>query len=129
MGWIPYRLAGRIAAKVTKDEDVLSTVKLIAGALFLFLAWSGEAIAAGFAWGAIWALPTFATGVGSGYVALRFDELLRDGVAGWRAVSLRAFHFKTAQRLSERRRALADAVVRALEEIAEPRRPDETAVQ
>ncbi|HEY4392957.1 MAG TPA: lysophospholipid acyltransferase family protein [Polyangia bacterium] len=128
MGWIPYRLAGRIAAKVTKDEDVLSTVKLIAGALFLFLAWSGEAIAAGFAWGAIWALPTFAAGVASGYLALLFEELLRDGVAGWRAVSLRAFHFKTAQRLTERRRSLADAVVRALEETAEPP-PADTAAQ
>jgi 1-acyl-sn-glycerol-3-phosphate acyltransferase len=114
MGWLPYRLAGRIAAKVTKDEDVLSTVKLIAGALFLFLAWTGEAIAAGLAWGAIWAVPAFVVGVASGYVALRFDELLRDGVAGWRAVSLRAFHFKTAQRLTERRRTLADEVAKAL---------------
>jgi hypothetical protein len=127
MGWLPYRLAGRIAAKVTKDEDVLSTVKLIAGALFLFLAWTGEALAAGFAWGAVWAAPVFVVGVGSGYVALRFDELLRDGVAGWRAVSLRAFHFKTAQRLTERRRALADQVVHALEEATEL--PAETAAQ
>ncbi|HEY6475999.1 MAG TPA: hypothetical protein VI456_05415, partial [Polyangia bacterium] len=114
MGWIPYRLAGRIAAKVTKDEDVLSTVKLLAGALFLFLAWSGESMAVGWTRGALWAAPTFLLGVTGGYVALRFEELLRDGVAGWRAVSLRAFHFKTAQRLTERRRALADEVVRAL---------------
>jgi hypothetical protein len=41
---------------------------------------------------------------------------LRDGVAGWRAVSLRALHFKTAQRLAERRRTLADDVARALAE-------------
>ena len=61
-------------------------------------------------------MPTFLLGVVSGYVALRFEELLRDGVAGWRAVSLRAFHFKTAQRLTERRRALADEVARALAE-------------
>jgi 1-acyl-sn-glycerol-3-phosphate acyltransferase len=116
MGWIPYRLAGRVAAKVTKDEDVLSTTKLIGGALFLFLAWSAEAIAVGCAVGAAWALPTFALGVGGGYVALRFEELLRDGVAGWRAVSLRALHFKTAQRITDRRRALADAVAKALAE-------------
>jgi hypothetical protein len=105
---------------------VLSTVKLIGGALFLFLAWAGEALAAGWVFGAAWGPPTFVAGVASGYVALRFDELLRDGVAGWRAVSLRAFHFKTAQRLTERRRSLADAVVRALEETAEP---DQTAAQ
>jgi glycerol-3-phosphate O-acyltransferase / dihydroxyacetone phosphate acyltransferase len=127
MGWLPYRAAGRIAPLVTKDEDVLSNVKLIAGALFLFLAWSGEALAVGWRWGAVWALPTFLLGVAGGYVALRFEELVRDGVAGWRAVSLRALHFKTAQRLTERRRALADEVVRALDE--ESDRSDEPAVQ
>ena len=116
MGWIPYRLAGRVAAKVTKDEDVLSTVKLIAGALFLFLAWTAESLAVGARRGAAWGAPTFLVGVASGYLALRFEELLRDGVAGWRAVSLRALHFKTAQRLTERRRALADELARALAE-------------
>jgi hypothetical protein len=116
MGWIPYRLAGRIAPRVTQDEDILSTVKLFAGTLFLFLGWTAEAGAVGWLRGAIWALPTFALGVVSGYVALRFEELLRDGVAGWRAVSLRALHFKTARRLAERRRTLADEVARALAE-------------
>ena len=114
MGWIPYRFAGWIAPRVTQDEDILSTVKLFAGALFLFLGWTAESIGVGWLLGALWALPTFALGVAGGYVALRFEELLRDGVAGWRAVSLRALHFKTAQRLAERRRALADEVARAL---------------
>jgi 1-acyl-sn-glycerol-3-phosphate acyltransferase len=116
MGWIPYRLAGTIAPRVTHDEDLISTVKLFAGASFLFLAWAGEAIAVGCWRGPLWALPVFALGVACGYVALRFEELLRDGVAGWRAVSLRALHFRTAQRLAERRRALADDVARALDE-------------
>jgi glycerol-3-phosphate O-acyltransferase / dihydroxyacetone phosphate acyltransferase len=116
MGWIPYRLAGRIAPRVTRDEDLLSTVKLFAGTLFLLAGWTVEAIAVGWHCGAIWAVPTFALGVAGGYVALRFEELLRDGVAGWRAVSLRALHFRTAQRLTERRRTLADEVARALAE-------------
>jgi glycerol-3-phosphate O-acyltransferase/dihydroxyacetone phosphate acyltransferase len=120
LGWIPYRFSGWIAPRVTKDEDILSTVKLFAGTLFLILGWVAEAIAVGWLCGAIWALPTFALGVTGGYVALRFEELLRDGVAGWRAVSLRALHFKTAQRLSERRRALADDVARALAEEPAP---------
>jgi hypothetical protein len=118
MGGLPYRLAGWIAPRVTHDEDIISTVKLFAGVLFLVVAWAGEAIAVGWARGAIWALPTFALGVACGYVALRFEELVRDGVAGWRAVSLRALHFKTAQRLAERRRALAEEVARALDEEA-----------
>jgi glycerol-3-phosphate O-acyltransferase / dihydroxyacetone phosphate acyltransferase len=123
MGWIPYRLAGRIAPRVTHDEDIISTVKLFAGTLFLFLGWTVEAIAVGWARGAFWALPTFALGVVCGYVALRFEELVRDVAAVWRAVSLRALHFKTAQRIAERRRGLADDVARALAE------ETETAVQ
>ena len=50
----------------------------------------------------------FVLGVASGYIALRFEELLREeprlaprGVA--------SVHFKTAIRLAERRLALADA--------------------
>jgi glycerol-3-phosphate O-acyltransferase / dihydroxyacetone phosphate acyltransferase len=116
MGWLPYRLAGMIAPRVTRDEDIISTVKLLAGTLFLFLGWTAEAIAVGWALGARWVLPTFALGVTCGYLALRFEELLRDAAAGWRAVSLRALHFRTAQRIAERRRGLADDVARALAE-------------
>jgi hypothetical protein len=120
LGWVPYRLSGVVARRVTKDEDILSTVKLLAGSLFLFLGWSAEAAAVGWWRGAAWALPTFAVGLAGGYVALRFEELLRDGRAAWRALSMRAFHFQTARRLAERRRALADAVARALEDEARP---------
>ncbi len=119
LGWIPYRLAGRIAPRVTHDEDLISTVKLFAGTLFLLLAWTVEGLAVGWALGALWAPPTFVLGVVCGYVALRFEELVRDAAAGWRAVSLRALHFKTAQRIAERRRALADDVARALAEETE----------
>ena len=88
MGWIPYRLAGEVAKRVTRDEDVLGTAKLLAGAAFLAVAWGLEATAAGFAWGARWAAPTFLVGVATGYVALRFEELRREaaeGVAAGRA--------------------------------------------
>jgi 1-acyl-sn-glycerol-3-phosphate acyltransferase len=114
MGWIPYRLAGEVAKRVTRDEDVLGTAKLFAGAAFLAVAWGLEATAAGFAWGARWAAPTFLTGVATGYVALRFEELRREAAEAWRFVVLRAFHHQTTQRLAERRRALADAVASGL---------------
>ena len=55
MGWIPYRLAGEVAKRVTRDEDMLGTVKLFAGAAFLAVAWGLEATAAGCRWGAGWA--------------------------------------------------------------------------
>jgi 1-acyl-sn-glycerol-3-phosphate acyltransferase len=116
MGWAPYRLAGVVAARVTRDEDLLSTVKLIAGAVFLFVAWSAEAalVAAwrGPAWGAI----VFGGGVVAGYVALWFDELVGDTAEAIRHLWLRAFHFDTARRLTDRRRTLADAVAKALRE-------------
>jgi 1-acyl-sn-glycerol-3-phosphate acyltransferase len=114
LGWIPYRLAGRIAARITHDEDILSTVKLLAGSVFLIVAWSAEAIGAACAWGFFWAAPVFAAGPVCGYVALRFEELWRQAVEAWRELRLRAFHRQTARRLAERRRALADEVARAL---------------
>jgi len=114
MGWIPYRLAGEVAKKVSRDEDVLGTTKLIAGTAFLAVAWGLEAVAAGFLQGPLWAAPTFVVGVVTGYVALRFDELRREAAEAWRLVVLRAFHHQTTQRLAESRRALADAVAHGL---------------
>jgi glycerol-3-phosphate O-acyltransferase/dihydroxyacetone phosphate acyltransferase len=116
MSWLPYRLAGRVAARVTRDEDILGTVKLIAGATFLTLAWVAEATAAALLWGPRWAAPVFALAVGSGYVALWFGEEARDAAGAWRTLALRAFHWRTAQQLAARRRALADDVARALAE-------------
>ncbi len=116
MGYIPYRLAGQVAQRVTKEEDVLGTVKMIAGALFLWLTWSAEAIAAGVLWGAIWIVPVFLLGVGSGYASLRFGELATETAEAVRHLALRAFRRDTARRLAERRRALADAVAAALRE-------------
>ena len=115
MGWLPYRLAGEVAKRVTRDEDLLSTVKLLAGAVFLALAWGLEATVAGFVWGA-------AVG-GADVRRRRRDRLRRASLRGaprarpprpgaWSM--LRAFHHQTTARLAERRRALADAVARGL---------------
>ena len=116
MGWVPYRLAGEVAKRVTRDEDVLGTVKLLAGALFLARragGWRRRPRAV--AWGALWAAPTFAAGVATGYVALRFEELRREAAEAWRAGRRCApFTTRRPQRLAERRRALADAVARGL---------------
>jgi glycerol-3-phosphate O-acyltransferase/dihydroxyacetone phosphate acyltransferase len=116
MGWIPYRLAGQIAQRVTGDEDVLGTVKLLAGALFLFVGWTAEAVAVAVWVRPAWAVPTFVLGVASGYAALRFQELLEDTSEAARYLWLRAFHRDIARRLAARRRALADAVAGALRE-------------
>ncbi len=118
LGWLPYRFAGVVAARVTDEDDVLGTVKLIAGAVFMFVAWSAEALIAGALWG--WALivPVFATALVAGYVALWFEELVADTVEAVRTLWLRAFHFDLARKLGERRRTLAESVARALREAA-----------
>jgi glycerol-3-phosphate O-acyltransferase/dihydroxyacetone phosphate acyltransferase len=118
LGWLPYRLAGVVAGRLTRDEDVLGTVKLLAGTAFLTLAWALEATLVGLAWGGRWALPAFAAAVATGYVALRFGELRGEAAEAWRLVVLRAFHHQTTQRLAERRRALADSVARGLRDAA-----------
>jgi 1-acyl-sn-glycerol-3-phosphate acyltransferase len=114
LGYLPYRLAGEVAKRLTGDEDVLGTVKLLAGALFLWLAWSAEAIAAGVRWGARWIVPVFLLAMVSGYVALRFNELRGETAEALRHLWLRLRHRRTARELAGRRRALAEAVTAAL---------------
>ena len=114
LGYIPYRLAGQVAQRVTREEDVLGTVKMIAGAAFLWMAWSAEAVGAGVLWGAVWVVPVFLLGVGSGYASLRFGELASETAEALRHLSWRLLHRDTARRLADRRRALADAVAVAL---------------
>jgi 1-acyl-sn-glycerol-3-phosphate acyltransferase len=118
LGWLPYRFAGWLAPRITHDEDILGTVKLLAGATLLFVAWAAEAIAVGLRFGPILIAPVFLGAIGAGYVALRFEELARDTTEALRHLWLRAFHFDTARRLGERRRALAEAVASALREAA-----------
>jgi 1-acyl-sn-glycerol-3-phosphate acyltransferase len=116
LGWPAYRLAGEVAVRATKDDDLLGTVKLIAGAVFLIIAWGIEAGIAGALFGAPFVAPVFVGAIVTGYVALRFEELARDTVEALRHLWLRAFHFDTARHLSDRRRALAEAVSSALRE-------------
>lgn len=116
LGWPAYRLAGEVAVRVTRDDDLLGTVKLIAGAAFLFVAWVLEAAVAGALFGPAFVAPVFVGAIVTGYVALRFEELARETAEALRHLWMRAFHFDTARRLGERRRALADAVSRALRE-------------
>lgn len=114
-GWAPYRLTGRIAARVAKDEDVRGTVKLLGGALLLALAWAIEAAIVGhlFGW---WIAPAaFVALAACGYAALRWDE-----IAGESIEALRMWMFRNkadvAAALAGRRRELALEVDAALSE-------------
>jgi hypothetical protein len=96
----------------------MSSSRVMRGATFLFVAWAAEAIVAGLWLGPLWVAPVFLGALATGYVALRFEELARDTAEALRHLWLRAFHFDTARRLGERRRALAEAVESALREAA-----------
>jgi len=99
---------------VAKEEDVLGTVKLLAGAAFLLVFWLAEALLVGARWGAGWGLLTFPLAMASGYVALRFEELFAEMKESLRHLWLRAAAPGQVRKLAERRRALAAEIARAL---------------
>jgi glycerol-3-phosphate O-acyltransferase/dihydroxyacetone phosphate acyltransferase len=115
LGWAPYRLAGQVARRfVGRELDILGTVKLLAGSLFLLVAWTGEAIAAALLWRPLAALIVLALAPVTGYIALRFEEIWAETLMGVRHLWLRRAHPTKVARLVQRRRALADAVAQAL---------------
>jgi 1-acyl-sn-glycerol-3-phosphate acyltransferase len=118
LGWVPYRLSGLVAERNAESDDVLGTVKLLSGMLFLGGAWIIESIVIGVLFGAVWIVPFFAMAAVTGYVALRYGELA-DGAEEWaRALWLRAFHRDSIGRLTARRRQLAGEVAKALGDVS-----------
>ncbi len=117
--WIPYRLAGQVAPRITRGEDdLLGTVKILAGCLFIGLFWIGEMVAAGSLWGWRGTLTAALLGPAGGYAAMRFEELAADAAEAFRQLRLRHARGSAVDRLVARRRALADEIARALEEVA-----------
>ncbi|CAN5130116.1 hypothetical protein BH09ACT6_BH09ACT6_24790 [soil metagenome] len=89
LGWIPYRLAGRVAARVTAEEDVLGTTKLLGGALFLLVAWALEASFVGLYFGLAAGLTFAPLAALLGLVALLWDESFGQARLALRALFLR----------------------------------------
>ena len=89
LGWLPYRLAGRLAARVTREEDVLGTAKLLGGALLLAIAWAAEAVAVGFVFGPMVGATVAPMAAALGLVALLWDEALTDARGALRALVVR----------------------------------------
>ncbi len=116
LGWVPYRLAGRMAAKMTRDEDELGTIKLLAGALFVVGAWTVEAVLVGILAGGLFGAAAFGLAAVTGYLALRLAErwtLVREGT---RYLLIRARRAELVAELTRRRHHLALEVERALAE-------------
>jgi glycerol-3-phosphate O-acyltransferase/dihydroxyacetone phosphate acyltransferase len=115
LGWLPYRAAAPVAARVTEESDVLGTVKLMAGALFVAVAWIAETIAAGLWLGTPGALAVVLLAPIGGYAALRFGELAAETGEARRHLQLRRSDPILVARIIDRRRALARQVAEALE--------------
>lgn len=116
LSWVPYRLVGVVAARVTPHRDVLGTVKLLGGMLFLSLAWLLESLLAAWRLGALYALAVLVLAPLSGYVALRWDERLRSARVAMGYAWFRAAHSDKQRKLDARRRALVHTVLEGLSE-------------
>lgn len=113
-----YRLNGVLAARVAGEyEDMVATVKLLAGTLFFPLTWLLAGAAAGWAWGAaagvvvgLLAAPT------AGYAALHFWERFASVAAAARGLLLFLTRRTLLSRLAGERKAIR-AEVLALAEL------------
>ena len=112
LGWAPYRAAGRVAARVAGEEDVLGTVKLLGGALFLLVAWSVEGALFALRFGAASGVLFFLFAMTTGWIALRWDETFVRARAALRALLVR--QGPTRDALVAERRALASEIEAAL---------------
>lgn len=112
LGFLPYRLAGRVAARVTAEDDVLGTTKLLGGALFLLVAWIAEGIAVGFAFGALAGVLFVPFAAALGLAALLWDESLGRARLALRTLVLR--RDPMARALADERGAIAREVAELL---------------
>ena len=110
-GGCPIGWPGKVAPRITRGEDdLLGTVKILAGALFIGLFWIGEMVAAGCAWGWRGALAVAVLAPPGGYAAMRLQELAGDTAEAFRQRWLRRARRSQVDRLVARRRALADEI-------------------
>lgn len=114
-----YRLNGALAARVAGEyEDMVATVKVLAGTLFFPLTWLLAGLAAGWAWGAaagvvvgLLAAPT------AGYAALHFWERFASVAAAARGLLLFLTRRTLLARLAGERRAIRAEVLARAEQV------------
>jgi glycerol-3-phosphate O-acyltransferase/dihydroxyacetone phosphate acyltransferase len=108
-----YRLVGFLATGLSRgDDDVIATIKIIAGALLFPLTWVIFTTAIGFAFGALLAVVALILAPLSGYVALLFFERLDELGAGLRAVAVSRFRRWGYLRLVAERGAIREEIMR-----------------
>ena len=107
-----YRIVGFIATGLSRgDEDIIATIKIIAGALIFPLIWIFVAVVVGFTFGALAGLAALVLAPISGYVALLFFERLDDLRAGLKAIAASRFQRWGYLRLVAERTAIREEIV------------------
>jgi glycerol-3-phosphate O-acyltransferase/dihydroxyacetone phosphate acyltransferase len=108
-----YRLVGFLATGLSRgDDDILATIKIIAGALLFPLTWIIVALAVGFRFGALAGAAALVLAPLSGYVGLLFFERLDELRASVRAIALSRFRRWGYLRLVAERGAIRAEIVR-----------------
>jgi hypothetical protein len=108
-----YRLVGLIATGLSRgDDDVVATIKMIAGALVFPLTWIGIAVVVGLKFGILAAIVALILAPITGYIALIFFERLDELVAGVRAFALSRFERWGYLRLVAERGAIREEIMR-----------------
>jgi glycerol-3-phosphate O-acyltransferase / dihydroxyacetone phosphate acyltransferase len=113
-----YRLVGVIVRRFVKEEEMVATIKAIAGALFYLLTWTACAALAWWRLGPRWAIAAIVVVPLLGWIALRFFERLDDVIGRTRALTWRIARRHAYERLRNEQRAICEEIA-AVDEIIE----------
>lgn len=107
-----YRLVGFIATGLSRGEDdVVATIKILAGALLFPVTWIAVALVIGLRYGAVSGIVALLIAPLTGYAALRFFERLDEFAGGVRAVFLSRFQRWGYLQLVAERKAIREEIV------------------
>lgn len=111
-----YRLVGFITRRFVKDDEMVATIKAIAGAVFYLLTWIACASLVWWRFGGRWAFATIVAIPLLGWIALRFFERLDDVIGRTRALTWRIARRGAYERLRNEQRAIREEIA-ALDEV------------
>lgn len=112
-----YLLIRFVATRFTRDEELVATVKAVAGMVFYPLVYLALAVVAGFRFGFLYGVLAALVLPFLGYIALHFFEQLDDVIGRTRSLTWRIARRSAFERLLRTRRELRDEVVALAEEM------------
>ncbi len=111
-----YRLVGFVTRRFVHEEEMVATIKAIAGALFNLLTWMAIAALAWWRLGARWAVVAIVVVPILGWIALRFFERLDDVIGRTRALTWRITRWRAYDRLRNEQRTIREEIA-AIDEL------------